>query len=466
MGTPMANLKVNVPTKKGSLVGMIATLILCVLTYQLNLSMLSPALPNIAESLDVGVDRVSQVSSLLLLVSSIAGVVLARWSDFIGRRRALFLILICMEIGTLLCIFAPNFTVLMIGRVFQGATGAAFQLCYVILKESLDLKTFGLVLGILTAVNGGVGGIDGYIGGLLSDSYGFRSIFVVIFIVGLIAFLGVKSAVPETKKGEATGKMDWWGAMVISIVLICMTNFVSQGSAVGWLAPIPLLYLLGTVVSMVVFYYIEKKSDSPMVAVEHLRSRNVWPVITTTVLALSGIFAVINFTIVLLSQNQDVGFGFGAATTGLMFLMPGALIGLASAPLSGWLAGKVGWIRLMRIGLVVNIAILIVLALFWQNQWVVFAMVIAMGVTYNGLILTTVNGLGVLLSPDEAPSVLPGLNGAAFGIGASLGIGLVAPFIAQGTISGFSTSLWISVGITALAFVSSLFIAQKQGQKI
>jgi predicted MFS family arabinose efflux permease len=450
----------NVIAPKG-IAALTVTLIICILTYQFNLSMVTPALPNIAASLNVGIDQVSQVSSLLLLVSSIAGVILARWSDFIGRRRALYLILVLMGIGTILCMIAPNFTVLMIGRVFQGATGAAFQLCYVILKETVTPKQFGTILGIVTAANGGIAGIDGYLGGLLTDHFGFRSVFVVILVVGVIAFLGVKAAVPETK-GDTTGKMDWWGALTISIVLICMTNYLTLASSTGWFAPIPLLYLAGTIVSMIAFWLIEKKSDSPLFPVEHLRSRQVWPVITTTVLTLSGVFAVINFTIVLLSQNQEVGFGLSAATTGLMFLMPGAIIGIFSAPLSGWLAGKVGWTRIMHIGIVLNIAILVVLALFWQNQWMVFACVIAMGFTYNGLILTTINGLGVIQSPDDAPSALPGLNGAAFGIGASLGIGFVAPFVAQGN---FTTGFWLSVGITVLALISSLLIAPKPEQK-
>lgn len=115
----------------------------------------------------------------------------------------------------------------------------------------------------------------------------------------------------------------------------------------------------------------------------------------------------------------------------------------------------------MRMGLIANIAILIVLALFWQNQWVAFAVVIAMGITYNGLILTTINGLGVIQSPDEAPSALPALNGAAFGVGASLGIGFVAPFVAQ---SDFTTGFWVSVGMTVLALISSLIMKKKPEQ--
>ncbi|MGW6399823.1 hypothetical protein [Streptomyces sp. NPDC055134] len=72
-------------------------------------------------------------------------------------------------------------------------------------------------------------------------------------------------------------------------------------------------------------------------------------------------------------------------------------------------------------------------------------------------VLTTLNGLGVLLSPKDAPAALPGLNGAAFGIGAGRGIG--APYAARATAGGCATALWISVAITVLALGTSLCIA-------
>lgn len=366
--------------------------------------------------------------------------------------------------GTIVCIFATNLATLLIGRVLQGASGATFQITYVFLKEKLNAKTFGIVLGILTAVNGGVGGFDGYLGGLLSDNYGYQSIFVVILAVIVLTLIGVLLVVPKEDAAVTTGKMDWWGSAMLSVGLIFMTYFVSQGSSAGWLAPITLLLLIGMVISFIVFWYIEKKSDSPMIAVQHLRSRQVWPVVMTTLLCLTGIFAVINFTVVLLSQDQHVGFGLDAATSGLLFLTPAAFIGIFSAPISGWLAGKFGWIRILRLGILMSIVALIVILLFPESKWTVFAAVAALGISYNGLILTTINGLGVIQSPDEAPGALPGINGAGFGIGASLGIGLVAPFVAQGSLGGYTTAMWVSITVTVLALISSLLIVPKKGQ--
>ncbi|ERK72013.1 MFS transporter [Leifsonia aquatica] len=455
------------PTLRGGrAVGLVATLVLGVLSYQLNASMLSPALPDMAKELNVDVGSVSQVTSLFFLAGSIGGVVLSRWSDFVGRRRSLIIVLAILAVGTLLCIFAPNLPILLVGRVLQGASSAAFQLAYIILSESLSAKIFGTTLGIITAVNGGVGGLDGWVGGLLTDNFGFRSVFVVIFVFGIVALLAVIVAVPRGGRPTPTGTMDWWGAAALSVALIGLTYFVSNGSSLGWVAPLTLVFLAVGVVAFVAFWLIEKRRTSPLIAVEHLRSRQVWPVIVTTVLTLSGIFAVINFTVVLLSQNAEIGFGLDAATSALLFLTPAALIGVFAAPLSGWLAGRAGWLRILRIGLLLSTIALIVIAFVPTNQGLVLAAVAFLGITYNGLVLTTVNGLGVLLSPPDAPAALPGLNGAAFGIGASLGIGIVAPFAASGSLGGVTTALWISVVITVLALITSLLIRPRAGQRI
>ncbi|KHK96587.1 major facilitator transporter [Microbacterium mangrovi] len=450
----------------GRAVALVATLILCVLSYQLNASMLTPALPDMAKELGIDVGAVSQVSSLFFLAGAIGGIVLSRWSDFTGRRRALFIVLGILAVGTLLCLFAPNLPVLLVGRALQGASSAAFQLAYIILSESLSAKVFGATLGIITAVNGGVGGVDGYIGGLLVENFGYRSIFAVILVVGAFAIACVIFTVPKDGPVVTAGKMDWWGAAALSVALICFTYFVSQGGSAGWLNPLTLTYLAAAIIAFIVFWFVEKRRHSPLIATRHLGSRQVWPVIATTVLTLSGVFAVINFTVVILSQTPKIGFGLDAATAAALFLVPPAMIGVVAAPLSGWLAGKVGWIRLLRVGLVLSLAAVALIAVVPQNMALVIAAIAVLGITYNGLVLTTVNGLGVLLSPEDAPAALPGLNGAAFGIGAGLGIGIVAPFVTQITVGGFTTALWISAGIVGLALVASLLIAPRSGQRI
>ncbi|MFD4990112.1 MFS transporter [Streptomyces sp. NPDC058374] len=452
------------PLRGAAAFALVATLVLGVISYQLNASMVTPALPDMAGRLGGGMGEISRVSSLFFLAGSVAGVVFTRYSDFIGRRRTLLLVLGAACAGTLICVLAPNMPVLLLGRVLQGAASAAFQMAYVILHERLDAKGFATSLGAVTAINGGVAGVDGYVGGMLSDAFGFRAIFGVTLLTGVVAAVCVARFVPDSDRSPAAGRMDWWGAAALAAVLIGVTNFISNGSSEGWGSPVSLAYLVATAVACYGFHRIESRRESPLIAVRHLKSRQVWPVVATTVVTLSAVFAVMNFTIVVISQDDALGFGLSAADSALLFLVPAALIGLISAPLAGWLAASQGWFRILHAGMVLTLGSLVVLAVFPLDQWVAFAAVAMLGVSYNGLFMAGIHGLSVLLSPEEAPAALPGINGAAYGIGASVGTTIVAPFVAQETAGGYATALWIAVAVAALALATSLFIAPPRGR--
>lgn len=445
---------------------LISSLLLGVLSFQLNASMVTPALPQIAASFGLGADAAAPVQSMFFLAGAIAGPVIGRWSDFIGRRAALLLVLAIMGAGTLLCIAAPTLPLLIAGRFLQGVSSAVFALAYIVLSENLNARVFGTSVGIIAAINGGVGGVDGYVGGLMAETLGFRSIFVVVLVLTAIAAACIIKSVPAGRPRGVRGAMDWWGAGSLSVFLVFITYFVSGGSAAGWTAPSTLALLAGTAASFAAFWMIEKKRSHPLIAVHHLRSRQVWPVIATTVLTLAGIFAIINFTVVLLSQDTKNGFGLSASLSALLFLTPAALIGVFAAPLAGWLADRRGWIKTLRIGTGLSLACAIAAATFSDNQIAVLIAVAALGIFYNGFFLTAINGLSVLLSPKEAPAALPGINGASFGIGASLGVVIVAPFAAQATSAGYAAALWISVAITAAAFIVSLFVAAPKGESV
>jgi predicted MFS family arabinose efflux permease len=438
---------------------LIAALSVAVLSYTLNASMLSALLPDIARALSASDQDIAQVSSLFFLSGSVAGIVLTRWSDFIGRRRMLLSALGVTVCGTVICMLAPTLPLLLCGRVLQGAASTAFQLTYLILVETLSAAQFSVALGVITAVNGGFGGIDGALGGLIARRFGYQAVFGCILAVGLLALTWLTLIMPADRPRPATvATMDWRGAASLSVSLIALMSAVSDGASSGWLAEDTLSWLALAILMFLLFWRLEAGQRHPLIEVGQLRSRRIWPILATTILTLGSVFAVLNFTVILLSQNAEVGFGLAPPLSALLFLTPPSLIGVVAAPLAGWIANRYGWVRVLRLGLLCCLLTLTVIALAPLQQWSVCAAIAALGIFYNGLALTTVNGLGVFLSPRQAPAALPGLNGAAFGIGASLGISIVAPFVARGTPSGFSLALWISVGISLLALGASLCV--------
>jgi len=435
----------------------LTALLFGVIAYQLNASMVAPAVPEIARRLGSTPAQVAISQTLFFLMGGISGVVLARYSDHVGRRKVLLYSLIAMCVGTILAMLAPNVLVLMIGRLLQGACGATFQITYLIMREMLTPRQFGPALGLVTAVSGGVGGADQFLGGLFSDHWGFRSIFLFILIVGIAAIILSIAYVPEST-AATPGRMDWPGAAALSAALICVNIGVNRGGSHRWADPAAAFLLLAALGCFVIFWFVEKHRANPLISIRHLKSRQVWPIVSTTLATLTGVFAAINFTVIVFSQDHHVGYGMSATASSLMFLSPAAFIGLMSAPVSGWLAPRIGWRVLMWSGLSLCGATLMVATQLLDHKWVVCAAFSLLGVFYNGLTLTAINGLGVILSPKDSFGSLLGLNGACFGIGAGLGIAIVAPVAAAGTYSSYRSAMWISVGITVVALVASLWV--------
>ncbi|GAA3313268.1 MFS transporter [Arthrobacter ramosus] len=450
-GLPLRRKAARVPV-------LISTLILSILSYQLNASLFSAALPAMAAHFQESTENVAKVQSLFFLTGAVLGMAFSRWSDFLGRRRTLLIVLSMMLCGTVLCLLAPNLTVLLVGRVLQSATSATFTISFLLLSERFSKRLFGISVGIISAVNGGIGGLDGFLGGFITDTIGWQFLFVLVLGVGVLAIVLVAVVVPKRPARTREGRMDWWGAGTLGTFLVLLSNLIGQASTSGWGDVWTLGYLAGAVIAGLAFVAVERRVERPLIAIEQLRSRRVWPVLASTVLTLAGIFSALNFTVILLSQDAKAGYGLSASMSALLYLTPTAFVGVLTAVFSGWFAQRIGWFKALRIssGLIVVAAVAV--AIFAADRWMVFALLIIMGVLYLGQFQSTVSGIAVLNSPKSAPGSVPGLNGACFGIGASVGIAVVAPAVAAGTIAGYQTALWISAGFALAAFAASLIL--------
>jgi predicted MFS family arabinose efflux permease len=440
-----------------SVVYMVAALLVAVMSFQLNATMLSPAIRDIETELGDG--SFAAMSTYFYLAGAVANVVLVRWSDFIGRKRMMFGVLAVLCVGTLMCIVSTSLPVVLTGRLLQGVSNVTFGLAFLIMRERLSDKTFGLCSGVVTAMTGGVAGVDGLVGGYMSDHFGYQSIFMLIGVVGVVGIVLCAVAVPADDPARvAPGRMDWVGAALIALGVAGINLFFSSGGSSGWASPLALGFICAAMVALTALVVVEKRLTHPLVSIDQLRSREAWPLIVVTILNMGSFLLVLGFIVPFIAEDQDSGFGLNGLTTALLFITPAAVIQLITAPMAGRLAVRIGFVTLLRAGQVGSVVVTALLALFSQSQVLVAVCVALLGFVYMGMSMTAMGILGVVQAPEDEPGSLPGISNAAYGIGSSLGFAWAGPVVGSGTVSSFPRALWICVGIGMVALVTSLIL--------
>ncbi|MYW66807.1 MFS transporter [Streptomyces sp. SID8379] len=459
--TPADGPRAGRPAKVGALM---VALLAASFAFQLNASMLSPALATMATELHTTASKISFTQTAFFTAAALFSLFLPRLGDLIGRRKVLTGMMALMAVGCVISALATNVGMLAVGRVIQGASGPTIPLALIMLRVQVpDPKKYGVLLGIVTAVNGGIAGVDSFAGGWLAEHHGFASIFWVMTAFAAFAALLVHFLAPESRADERP-RMDWPGVvlLVVSVgALLIAFNEAGKLADANWTLTVALIVV--SALAFWAFWRTEKRSAQPLVATRLMKRRATWSILLATMLTMTGVFAIMNGLLPGFAQDTNVGLSLGAEGATWWTLTPYALAGLAMGPIAGRLSASVGYGRILRIGLVLTAAttVLALVMLRTDSRGLLLAVSILLGVTYAGTVNIMLNGLGIVLSPKENPGFLPGLNAGCFNLGA--GLSFVVLYAAMDAVapSGSTSVGGYSAGVIAglVLIVAALFVS-------
>lgn len=441
---------------------LVTALVFSVMSFSLNATMISPAVRDINETLGPG--AFVAMSAPFYLAGALANVVLIRWSDYIGRKRVLMGILVICVLGTILCL-SSSLPIVVVGRFLQGASNITYGLGFMILRARVSGATFGVCCGLMASINGGIAGGDAFLAGIMTDVWGYRSIFVFITVVGLIAVAFAWKWVPSDGLDEpgarSEGRMDWIGAVFIASSVGGLSMFMSEGGHGGWTSTPTLVWLAVTGATFVALIISTNRIEHPIIGLKHMRSREAWPLIVVTILIVGSFMVIQAYVIPFMAEDPDSGFGLNATTTALLFLTPAAVVQVFASPFVGRLAVRIGFVTVLRAGIVATIVVIALMAVFADNKWAIVALMVVYGITCGAVIHTPLMSLGVLQASDEEPGTLPGLSNASYGVGFSLGFAWAGPIVGSGTDSTFQQAFWTCATIGVIALVFSYVLRPK-----
>lgn len=164
-----------------------------------------PALPAIRDGFGVATATAQLAFSLSTLAMAVTTLFAGSLSDGFGRRPVVLGGLLLFLLGTLVCLLAPDIGWLIAGRIVQAAGGATgFVLTRAMVRDLFGREDSARVIAYLTMAMVVAPMLAPALGGWLTDTYGWRAIFVAGMAAGLQVSTATVLGLPETSGRVAT----------------------------------------------------------------------------------------------------------------------------------------------------------------------------------------------------------------------------------------------------------------------
>lgn len=342
------------------------------------------ALPAIGKDLHASAIGLGWVISGFILSSAVFLLPFGRLGDIVGRKKVFTSGIIIFTISTFLIVFAKSTASLIVLRIVQGfASAMIFGTSLAIISSVFKPGERGKAMGInITATYLGLSA-GPVIGGLLTQSFGWRSIFLFLVPIGIITLILVFTRIKTEWADSAGEKFDWSGTIIYGIALSAfMYGFSKLPSATGWI-----LIAAGLILA-VFFLFLEKRSSHPVFDIKLFLHNRVF--------AFSGLAALINY-----SATSATGFflslylqylkGMDARSAGLIMIAQPVAMTLLS-PVAGRLSDKRDPGKIASAGMAITAAGLIMLCFLDASspKWMIILLLVLMG-----------TGFGLFSSPNS-----------------------------------------------------------------
>lgn len=371
----------------------------------LDSSVVNIALPSISSHFNAPLFIIEWVVMSYLLVISSLLLTYGRLGDMYGHKTIYIAGFAIFTAGSLLCGIAPTIILLIVFRAVQAlGAGMLMAMGPAIVTDVTPAHKRGKALGA-TAVAVSVALTTGpVLGGFLTSHFGWQSIFYINIPIGIIGTLWAYKIIPDPSRHEAQ-KFDVAGAAVVFLSLMCLLVPLSYTEKYGWSNLYIIMSLAAGVLLLLLFVYIEKKVNNPMMDLGLFSSR---------LFTMSNISALINYmaqffvTLLMPFYLQQLR-GLPPSEAGFM-IIPMPVTTMIVAPISGALSDRFDsrYISSMGMGFIsFGIFLLSRLGFDSPNSYIILALAI------TGL------GSGLFQTPNNS-AIMGSVPGNRRGIASSM----------------------------------------------
>lgn len=345
---------------------------------------------------DIGGDQAAftWVVTATMLASAIATPIWGKLADLTSKKMLLQVALVVFIIASALAGFAESSSWLITFRVFQGiGVGGLGALGQIVLAEIVSPLERGKYMGILGAVMA-VATVGGpLLGGLLTDTIGWRWNFYVAAPIAVVAIIMLQRTLrlPTLKRKI---KIDYWGTALISLGFSSILIWITlAGTAFDWWSWQTAAMAGGGVAALVIAVFVELAVEEPLLPMSLFKNRTF----TMASIASVAVGLAMMGTIVFLGQYMQLARGRSVIEASLLSLpmMAGVLI---MSTVIGQVITRTGkWKRYVVIGAVALLVGLVMMGqlrhdtTYWYVGVSMFILGAGVGMTMQNLVLVVQN---------------------------------------------------------------------------
>lgn len=323
---------------KNKIIMVMGGLMVGLLVAAFDYSIIATAMPQIIKNLQ-GMEFYAWPFTVYMLTSTMAIIFFGKLSDIYGRKHVLITGIIIFVITSVMCGLATDIFQLILFRGLQGIGGGILlSLPFIVVGELFSARERAKYMGILAAVFGFADVCGPILGGVVTDTLGWRWIFFINVPVGIAAVSIILYSLPNFKLPDVQKVIDYTGIITLSLSL---SSLLLALTLLGNLNTYPPAMIAGlillSVIMLLLFIWSERRAVEPVLPL-HLFKKSIFNVSALeSFLAASLMFCGVIY-VPLFAQGV---LGMSATDSGL-FMIPMLFSITLSSIITGQIISKTG----------------------------------------------------------------------------------------------------------------------------
>jgi MFS family permease len=266
-------------------------------------------------------DQAALVISGITFASAAAAPVMGRLGDRFGKRKVIIIMMVTAVAGSLLVAFATTFALVVIGRCIQGVGLGLIAITSSLARDIFPPKTRSLAISLAVTGTGALTILTALAIGPIIAVFGWRGVFWVPAVYGIVVTVLVLAIVPETQVRDKVGKLDWPGAIFLGGGIALTLLPITFSRSWGWGNPVTIGLLVVGIILLICWLITAFRVKSPLIAI---REFGYPPLAITFFLMVFGIVGGTLITsfrsyVVLTPASAGLGYGLGVPAANLGF---------------------------------------------------------------------------------------------------------------------------------------------------